>query len=461
MSSAMLALAVACGKSSNSGAESRETTPDAGENGAGGSVSSGGSGARAGTAGASRGGANVGGEAAEGGEPADGGAPIGGSAGAATGGVSGGGSSNAGASTAGAAGSGGVRLPDGCEAGAQLVSAAYCSAAMTCGARRLDVSCSEDAGAWSCSCTDARNRVDYQFPSARGVTTCETAAKACVDPELLTGPETCERTRAEGAGTCSIRDDCTRSHVIDGVTLLTRTERNSSCRSCDDPQPRTCCRCADRLAVDYRLRDVDLAEACDFIGELCKPDGFDPVGAKTCEPTSEMTYPDNCLMEVSCTEPIELADGTRLSTHETFDTWCGPRYPDERMICSCRNGAAATVLTLDPGSAQANMGLCTAATAACAGAESIVPTAGPSCSSTVSVMQNACSIDGDCAQPATIGGIGVTVLTNVNVQCELQVDGSWLCFCTRAGSTLEVEADGSDSACQKAAAECPTTSPVF
>lgn len=303
--------------------------------------------------------------------------------------------------------------------------------------------------------------MDYQFPSATGATTCETAAKACVDPELLTGPETCERTRGESAGTCSIRDDCMRSHVIDGVTLLTRTERSASCQSCADPRTTTCCRCADRLGVDYRLPDVDIAEGCDLLGDLCAADGFDLVGAMTCEPTSEMTYPDDCLMEVSCNQPIELADGTRLSEHETFDTWCGPRYPDNRMMCTCRNGAGATVLTLDPGSARANLGLCTAATAVCAGAESIVPTGDPSCASTVGVMSNACAIDGDCEQPATIGGIGVTVLTNVNVQCELQVDGSWLCFCTHAGSTLEVEADDSESACQQAAAQCPTTSPNF
>ena len=195
------------------------------------------------------------------------------------------------------------------------------------------------------------------------------------------------------------------------------------------------------------------------MGELCKPDSYEPVGTKTCEITNEITYPDACSVVSACTQPIELGDGTRLSTYEAFDTGCGPRYPDG-MVCTCRNLVSATVLSLEPESTP-TIGMCRGVNAACAGLATIEPSAEPTCSSTASAMSNGCTIDRECAQPATIGGLEVTVLTNVSAQCELQVDGSWLCHCTRGGGSREVEADDSEQACERAAVACPTTSPTF
>jgi hypothetical protein len=462
VSGAVFALGTGCGSSSKRDKNSGDTVPDAGEHSTGGGVGTGGSKAEGGTAGLGTGGDD------DGGAPPEGGDPSGGRAGATmTGGASGGGSSNAGASNSGASNSGAsnsgaagaasIRLPDGCEAGNQLVGGAYCSTEMTCDDHRWNVSCSVSGGRWLCSCSDAANRTDYEFPNATGVGTCEIAAKACADPSLLAGDETCVRTHDESTAACSIRDACEGSHTIDGVTLLTRAERSASCISCQEPQPTSCCSCEDRLHHDYRLLNVDLAAGCDFLGELCKADGVDPVGVKTCD-VAEGTFPEGCGIEAECGQPIALDDGTMLNLAESYQISCADRAPYfEGTRCTCRERSGGLLLALDPGMTPPGMAYCRATSAACAGFETIVPTGSRMCSSTVNAMPLGCTLEGACSQLATIGGVEVTVLMHVNVLCDLEAGSTWNCRCVRAGGTLEVEADDSESACDQAALECPTT----
>jgi hypothetical protein len=328
---------------------------------------------------------------------------------------------------------------------------------MTCDSRRLNISCSQGAGTWSCSCSGAEGRVDYEFPQETGVRTCEIAAKACADPDLLTGAETCMRAHMESSAACSIRDDCERSHTIDGVTLRTRSELIASCQSCMEQRPTSCCSCEDRLAFDYRLLNLDLAAGCDFLGELCKPDGFDPVGVKNCD-VAEETGAEGCYIDAECGQPIELDDGTRMTLSERFQTTCTDSRPYFDVTrCTCSEWSSGTELVLDPGMTPPGIAYCRATTAACAGLETIVPTGARTCTSTVNAMPRGCTLDGACSQPATIGGVEVTVLTNVNVLCDLKAGSTWGCSCVRTGGTLEVDAEDSESACDQAAQACPTT----
>jgi hypothetical protein len=452
VSAALLALFVGCGKSSSKSNDTRDPTPDAGENGTGG-TSVGGTNARGGTSGEGMAGSEDGGES-------PGGAPTGGRAGTSSGGTSSAGSSNGGASTSGAAGAAGapsIRVPDGCEPGAQHVGGLFCSTEMWCDGSRSTVSCADmGSSLWLCSCSDATTRTDYEFPDASGVRTCEAAAKACADPDLLTGAETCTQMETTDATTCTREDVCERLQEIDGVTLRTRTRESASCSVCFESNV-SCCYCPGDRTADYRLGDVDLTAGCDFLTELCKPDSTRPVGAKACDPLWDITYPDACQMAVACGEPVELGDGTGLTLWDRFQTMCLEEANE--MRCACTDATGAGKLALDFGAAPSNFEHCSAMTAACAELETLTPTGTKACSSDVGVLPSSCSVDGECSQPATLAGVDVTIRTTVDVQCDLQSSDQWLCRCTRTGSTLEVEAEDSESACDQAVAACPTTSP--
>ncbi len=442
----LLAATFGCGGSSKTKGESPETTPDAGEDGTGTAIT-GGAGGRGGTAGTA--GAARGGEPSDGGEPSEGGAPTGGRGG-------GGGSSNGGAPMAGAAGAAGVRVPDGCEPGSQHIGEAFCSAEMTCDDERLTVSCSEiSQGLWSCICTNAAGRTDYEFPATSGVRTCEVAAKACADPDILGGDETCTLTHEESAAACSIRNTCDRLNTIDGVTLRTRTIRNASCKPCSDPEA-SCCTCTgDERFIDYRLRNLDLADGCEFLDELCKPDSYDFTGAKTCSPIWDNAYDDGaCDMAVQCGQPIALRDGTRLTLAERIQTMC---WGGSENRCGCTDSAGAQALTVNFVRPRPDTAFCAATTAACAGLEPLKYTSGPSCSSMTTALPTSCSVDGECVEAASIREADVLVDTVISLGCEQEPSDSWLCRCTHSRETLEVESGDSLGACDQAVLVCPPT----
>jgi hypothetical protein len=399
----------------------------------------------------------------DGGEPSEGGAPSGGRGGVSglggLGGTGNGGNSTAGASTAGA---GGVRVPDGCEPGSQFVGGAYCSTAMTCDGHQLNISCSVNAGIWMCSCTNGPSRVDYDFPIATGVSTCEAAAKACANPDLLTGDENCTRTRTMGVSACAIHDTCETLHVIDGVTLRTRRARDATCNACSDPVG-SCCHCTNPNVTDYRLRDANLGAGCDFLDELCKPDNVDLVGGKTCQPLWEQDYPDYaCMMAAECGQPILVGDGTRFTLTQQFTTTCYDR--DEGFRCTCTNDEHEYALAVDFGMMPANISTCRVATAACAGVEPIEPTGPRACTASTDIaVSDACTLYLDCVEPATLAGANVTVFTKVGAQCDRQPDGSYSCYCNqRTSGPYAIEAEDTRSACEQAVDEvCPVLAPAI
>jgi hypothetical protein len=360
---------------------------------------------------------------------------------------------------AGAAGSSSIRLPDDCASGSQHVGGTYCSVEMTCDTRRMNVSCSFAAGLWSCSCTDMVSRVDYEFPDASSITTCEAAAKACADPSILTGDETCTRTRTMGASACTIHDSCERSHDVDGVTLITRTARDASCSFCSNPTG-SCCYCIDDRTITHRIREIALDQGCDFLDELCKPDNIDPIGVKTCDLVSEYTYPDgSCMMGTRCDQPIQLGDGTRLALTGQFSTTCYAR--EDGLRCTCSNELSQNVRTIDFGLSPPNIAFCAAVTSVCADLEPVVPTGERECTATSDiVLSDGCTLYLECAEPATVAGAPVTVFTNVGAQCNIQTDGSYSCYCNhRTSGPHEIVAPDTESACVEAVEVCPKLSP--
>ena len=129
------------------------------------------------------------------------------------------------------------------------------------------------------------------------------------------------------------------------------------------------------------------------------------------------------------------------------------------MSCTCSDAEGANKLALRFGASPSNFAHCRAMTAACADLETLVPTGKRSCSPSVSALPSACSVDGECAEPATLAGVDVTIRTIIGARCELQTAGVWQCYCTGTGSRLEVEADDSEGACARAVEACPMTSP--
>jgi hypothetical protein len=439
--SVALVIAVACGKTTTSG---RDSGPDAGEAGSSGE-SVGGSRARGGSAGAATGGGN------DGGEPSDGGAPTGG-----TGSNSGGGSSNGGAS---AGGSGRVSLPDGCE-GTELFTGTSCGAEMTCGGRRLNLSCAVAAGLWECRCTEGPSALDFDFPVATGVTACEAALKACADPGILSD-DVCERTRTMGVLGCAIHDRCETLHDVDGVTLRTRSAWDASCDDCIDPAA-FCCSCENPSVIDYRIRDVNVEAGCDFMEELCRPDNVAPVGEKFCELTSESgNPPTSCEAMTECGQPAELGDGTLLTLAEQRRIECYPK--DDRSVCICLNEENQNELAIDLGTASIDPATCRAASAVCSEMEPLESTGPRECTpNTDIVLPDGCTLYVDCVEPATMAGVAVTAFTNVGAQCSLQANGSFLCYCNnRTSGPYELEADDSESACVEALEVCPMLAPTF
>lgn len=448
----MLALMVGCGKASKRGDRSGDT-PSAGENATGGTAGSDGQG---GTAGSTTAGG-------EGGESPEGGAPGGGLGGTPMAG-SGGSSISGAAGASGMAGAAGVSLPDGCATVSQHVGGTYCSTEMTCDTRLLSVSCAETSSEfWTCSCIGPDGRVDYDFPDATGVTTCNVAAKVCADPDILTADEECMRTRTMGVLGCAVHDTCDRLDVIDGVTLRSRRLWNSVCESCPNPGS-TCCRCGDdNDTIDYRIRDANLSGGCDFLDALCTGENIDPVGAATCENLSENLYPDQaCGVTARCGQPVELADGTRLSLSQELNTFCYARTEGYR--CTCQDEGNVPVLSLDFGDTPVSLGPCRTTSSVCGKTEPLELIGSRRCTPNMDVVaEGGCIFYVDCVQDATAAGVAVTVFTTVGSQCENQGDGTFSCYCNnRRSGPYVIEAEDSATACPMAIEDvCPSLSPTL
>jgi hypothetical protein len=456
-----LALAMACGGTAESDVES-VPAPSAGENGDG-EPNAGGSSASAGAPGAGIAGSGEGGKPGSG----EGGAPD-----AGRGGVPavGGATNSAGSGGAAAAGVRGIEVPEGCEPSTPIVAEQHCSVGLTCEERRLSVACTVELGLWTCACTGAGQSGTYEIPDLPSAPTCEAAAKACADPELLSGEPACERTRSGGSGSCSILDVCETWHQLGAARLRTRSEWQASCVPCAENGV-LCCRCGDgkglpdpAIQPDYRILDLDPSATCDFMDPLCNADASELAGVETCQTISQSAYIDlGCQTIARCARPVELADGTNLILSNDYTATCS--QSDERSSCSCRDASSVTHYTLTWDLPPHEIETCDAVIPSCTGAEPLDLTGSPDCSPTFeSLTTHACLLTRECAQPALVSGTEASVLTTVATSCNrADVDSdTWECSCSTSISSadpLDIQAPDAEDACTQAADECAKLAP--
>lgn len=411
-------------------------------------------------AGGSHSGGTGSGGSGSGGSPTDGGRggePIAGQGGAATGGASGG---------AGAAGS--VAVPDGCTYTNHLEGGLFCSVEMECAEERVLISCDVESDAWRCGCLRGDERTGpFFFGDATGLRTCEVAATACLDTDLLDVAQKCTLTDSASPGACEATRSCSRAHEIDSVAFETRSEWVASCDVCPGSEE-ACCYCADGDFPDYRVLASEIAESCLFLDELCRGSGeLTPLGSKECSTWSqELTSGTYCSVGEGCTQPTELGDGTNVTMAANYYTSCGAAYGTNFEIvtlCRCTDDDGRDLLDVLYQDPEIALTHCTDTNRICAGLESLEPTGARECAEAeieTSEPEVYCQRQRRCLEPATIGGAQVNIVTGSDVYCSLQADGAWSCSCyDRVGNddyvTVEVEAADSASACAEAVQACP------
>jgi hypothetical protein len=194
---------------------------------------------------------------------------------------------------------------------------------------------------------------------------------------------------------------------------------------------------------------------------LCTGENIDPVGPATCEFLSENLYQDYaCGHSARCGQPVELADGTRLSLSEELNSFCYSRTEGYR--CTCHGEDNQILLSLDFGDAPINLAACRTTTSVCGKTTPLERIGSPRCTPTMDVVaEGGCIFYVDCVQDATAAGTAVTVFTTEGSQCEDQGDGTFSCYCNnRTSGPYVIEAEDSATACPKAVEDvCPSLSP--
>lgn len=452
---AALALIVACGETSSGSPDPTGSGGEAGSPSAGAPAEPG----EPGGAPANGGGAGEAGEAFDGG---DGGAPA-----AAAGGTAGGGSN-------GGSAAGGVNVvPAGCEASSPIVAEQHCSLGLTCDDRRLSVACTNDRGLWTCSCSGADTSVTYEIPDLASAPTCQLAAKACAEPDLLTGEETCERSSDHNEFDCSLRDECETWHEIDGRRLRTRRHWQATCKTCpssvDVGPGLSCCRCSDEQQApgpelaDYRLADYDPTTGCDFLAELCQTDSFEPTGELDCQNLQLSTSLDfGCQVVTRCSQPVELGGGGELTLGGEFYSSC--TYASDALTnCRCGDADNRISYEIDWGLPYDEIATCRAVDAACTGVAPPEFDGDPQCTPQFDTLTtDSCVVREECEQPALVGGNAATVRTHAGARCEREDPGSetWVCSCTSTSApSFTLETGDAESTCTEAVAECRALTP--
>lgn len=458
-----LALLGACG-TARSGDEASLPVASAGDAGSGvtaGRPSGGEGGAAAGESGHPDGGDPWDGGDSSGGAPTP---PQGGAAGGGAGASPSGGSAGGGTP---AGGTVGFALPDGCESDGFIVGEKHCSAPLVCDGERLSIACVEQAPGrlWSCGCTRGDTSADYEIPDVRGAVSCEIAAAACADPSLLDGDESCDRTYGESAQSCSVRDDCTRWHEVNGWRLRTQTSWAGACHACGEPSTAVCCRCNDappNPEYDYRLQDIELAQGCEVVSELCQGEPPSPSGEQSCEILRESVGPDiGCEVAVRCGQPVELADGSTLTLSDDSDAICIPI--EGQTHCICRDGEFSTNVGLAFAMAAPERETCRLMHEVCRGSEPLELSGAFECLvSRQNVSLDSCSRELDCTQAASVRGLEVTARAVKSVYCNRFIDDEWHCRCNPSTPELvELTAADAESACTLAIEDCAPVPPYL
>jgi hypothetical protein len=457
----VLALIVACGETSGG---SPDATADAGETGLPNAGAPGEPGEPGGAPAIGSGGRGEAGEAGEASSEAGAGGAREATGGTASGGVSTGGSAAGGVSV----------VPDGCEAISPILAEQHCSLGLTCDDRRLSVACTNDRGLWTCSCSGAETSVIYEIPDLASAQTCELAAKACAEPGLLTGEETCRRSGSNDEFACSLRDECETWHEIDGRRLRTRRDWQATCKTCPTSIDAgglglSCCRCSDeepvpgRELADYRLADYDPTSGCDFLAELCQAESFEPAGDLECQTLQLSTSLDfGCQVVTRCYQPIELEGGGELTLGGEYYSSCTYVSDDST---SCRCGDADNQLSYEIAweLPYDEIATCRAVDAACTGVAPPEFDGEPECTPYFDTLtSDSCVVRRECDQPALVGGNQATVRTQASARCQREDPGSetWVCNCTSTNAaSFELEGGDAESTCGEAVAQCAELTP--
>jgi len=353
-----------------------------------------------------------------------------------------------------------VEPPEGCESLSEHVGGLYCSTEVTCAGALLRVSCTADvAGAWSCTCTNGESVTSYDVPGVIGGPTCELVAKACANPALPAGEETCTVTQIEDAQSCSRAETCKHVVLVDGAAHVEqKSVATPTCKPCADAAS-WCCTCGDNAVPDYRIRASDLSNGCEFLGELCNADSPPHAGPVTCAPTFDNSLGDyGCYSGARCDQALELADGSRVTLSRIYEAAC--QELDDRARCTCGDEDNGRRLALGFTLPVNGLKDCHTTIDACAGVEELVVQGARNCMATDDVNFSNCRRVLDCAEPALVGGDDLTVQTFVDTTCDRQSDSTWRCTCVNLVPFMEdpvltLEAEDAKTACGQASEACP------
>lgn len=354
-------------------------------------------------------------------------------------------------------------LPSGCEARARTETADTCSLAVLCDTASRLTSCHRlDSGRWQCQCQPLHRDRIYQVENAPGLEACAVTASLCSENELVLGDESCDVANdSSGEEFCNLELACGRPIEVDLATdaraWLMRFG-SANCSLAVSGKSFECSCASGDMASDYDLLVDSGALDCRPLLEFCMS-GTSPEfdGEEECLMTNAISSNDGCERTEACIVPTPLTDEVSLGDLEPRYANCVPRA-DGESDCYCSDRTSTFNFRV---SQAADDSACESSMLNCAPNAVIEATGSASCEPTslTTTAGNACEIDLDCLQDATVDGREIVAKGRLLAYCGRTDQGTnWWCSCASDQATARFplglpEADASQ-ACSQAAAQC-------
>jgi hypothetical protein len=274
-----------------------------------------------------------------------------------------------------------------CEQRERTADASTCGARDTCGtaldlgpnitARAVDEyrsSCSPGQsvlfpqGGYSCTCEGgALDRREWAVGGPALEDVCGPMVEFCVkemSPDR-SGTEKCadESLASSSASDCGLLQYCGWPVDLgDGVTLMTISERDTTCQQQNGVWQCGCVYNGESLYFDANVT-AQSPDICRTIAPMCQPDAtFERVGTPTCTPSYPTSDAASCSVELDCTQPATL-NGIKITGYGKLLLDCTRDSSGTSWHCSCASSASTT--TFDLASASDPSQVCVDAASQC------------------------------------------------------------------------------------------------